>query len=135
MCVTILKRKRYSPKGPDPLSLNVSYYVICPHHHSALVQTFSSGIVLYSWINVSKWNLYSYHLLQTCSTAQDKHLNTFSQIDNWPNQHFEDQRCTLEFTELSPFFLSDWGWNGKICNPCFKLNGIMTAQNKTSKLL
>ena len=28
------------------------------------------------------FNLYSYHLIQTCSTAEDKLPNTFSQIDN-----------------------------------------------------
>ena len=41
-CSLCTTRKRYSQKGPDPLLINVSYYVIGPYNHSALVQTLSS---------------------------------------------------------------------------------------------
>ena len=39
-CSLYTTRKRYSQKGPDPLPINVSYYVICPHHHSSETEFF-----------------------------------------------------------------------------------------------
>ena len=41
-CSLCTTRKRYSQKGPDPLPIILSYYVIGPYNHSALVQTLSS---------------------------------------------------------------------------------------------